>query len=116
MRTAAAISGIDCLALTKVDGLDGLERIKVAVAYELDGERVELAPDTRKFDRAHPIYEEFPGWMTSTEGIADLDDLPPNARSYIEAISRITGVPLGLIGTGRHRDAAIILRDPFKAA
>ena len=51
--------------------------------------------------------------MTSTEGISDLDDLPPNARSYIEAISQITGISLGLIGTGRHRDAAIILKDPF---
>ncbi|MDE2902016.1 MAG: adenylosuccinate synthase [Chloroflexota bacterium] len=116
VRTAAALSGIDCMALTKVDALDGLERIKVAVAYELDGERTELAPDTRKFDRARPIYEEFPGWMFPTEGISDLDDLPPNARSYVEAISQITGIPLGLIGTGRHRDDAIILRDPFGAA
>ena len=115
VRTAASLSGIDYLALTKVDALDGLERIKVAVAYELDGKRTELAPDTRDFDRARPIYEEFPGWMKSTEGISDLDDLPPNARSYVEAISQITGIPLGLIGTGRHRDAAIILRDPFAA-
>ena len=51
--------------------------------------------------------------MTPTEGINDLDDLPPNARSYVESISQITGIPLGLIGTGRHRDAAIILQDPF---
>jgi len=98
-----------------LDALDGLERIRVAVAYELDGRRTELAPDTRNFDRARPIYEEFPGWMSPTEGISDLDDLPPNARSYVEAISQITGIPLGLIGTGRHRDAAIILRDPFAA-
>ena len=116
VRTAAALSGIDYLALTKIDGLDGLDRIKVAVAYELDGQRAELAPDTRRFDRARPIYEEFPGWMTPTEGISDPGDLPPNARSYVEAISQITGLPLGLIGTGRHRDAAIILRDPFAAS
>ena len=76
VRTAAALSGIDWLALTKVDALDGLERIKVAVAYELDGQRTELAPDTRRFDRARPIFEEFPGWMTPTEGINDLDELP----------------------------------------
>ncbi len=116
VRTAAALSGIDRLALTKIDCLDQLERINVAVAYELDGRRVELAPDTRKLERARPIYEEFPGWRASTEGAQDLADLPANARSYVDAVSAITGVPLGLIGTGQHRRDAITLTDPFAEA
>lgn len=113
VRTAAALSGIDRLALTKIDCLDTLDRIKVAVAYELEGSRVELAPDTRQLERATPIYEEFPGWRVSTVGVSNIDELPPNALRYIEAIGEITGIPIGLIGTGQHRDAAITLADPF---
>jgi adenylosuccinate synthase len=113
VRTAAALSGIDRLALTKIDCLDTLDRIKVAVAYELEGSRVELAPDTRQLERATPIYEEFPGWDDSTVGVSNIDELPPNALRYIEAIGEITGIPIGLIGTGQHRDAAITLADPF---
>ena len=113
VRTATCLSGIDRLALTKIDCLDALNVIKVAVAYTIDGSRVELAPDTRQLEKAEPIYEEFPGWKTSTAGTTRLEDLPPNAQSYVKAISEITGVPIGLLGTGQHRNDAIVLEHPF---
>ena len=113
VRTAACLSGIDRLALTKIDCLDALDVIKVAVAYKIDGSRVELAPDTRQLEKAEPIYEEFPGWKTSTAGTTRLEDLPPNAQSYIKSISEITDVPIGLLGTGQHRNDAIVLEHPF---
>ena len=113
VRTAGALSGVDRLALTKIDGLDTLERIQVCVEYELDGKRVRLAPDTRALERARPVYEEFPGWMTSTEGVERFEALPAAAQQYVRAIEQIVGTPVGLIGTGQARTSIIALANPF---
>ncbi len=116
VRTAGELSGIDALALTKIDCLDDFERIQVCVEYELDGRRVQVAPDTRGLKRAKPIYEEFAGWQSSTSGQRDFEALPANARRYVRAIEEITGIPVAFVGTGQHREAIIELRDPFDLA
>jgi adenylosuccinate synthase len=113
VRTAHALSGLDRLAMTKIDGLDGLERVRICTEYELEGRRLQIAPDTRDLARVKPVYEELPGWQQSTSGIRDFDALPANARGYLRAIEEVTDVPIGLVGTGQHRSAAVVLEDPF---
>ena len=115
VRTATALSGLDRLAVTKIDGLDGLERVRICVEYELAGRRLQIAPDTRDLARVKPVYEELPGWTESTNGIDDFDALPANAQRYLRAIEEVTGVPIGLVGTGQHRAAVVALEDPFVA-
>jgi len=113
VRTAVALNGIDAIALTKIDILDEFERLPICVAYQVDGRRVELAPDTRALARAEPVYEELPGWRQPTGGITQLEALPPNAQRYLRRIQEVCGVPIGLIGTGQQRAAVISLDDPF---
>ncbi len=110
VRTAAALSGIDALALTKMDALDEFETISVCEAYELDGRRVELAPDTHALVRARPIYRELPGWLATTAGVTEYDQLPPNAQLYVRTVEEMTGTPIALVGTGQHR-TAVVTRD-----
>ena len=114
VRTAGALSGIDALALTKIDCLDSFDRIRVCTEYELDGARVQLAPDTRGLERAKPIYEEFPGWLSPTSGVGTFDVLPANAQRYVRGIEEITGFPVTFVGTGQHREAIIELQNPFE--
>lgn len=116
VRTAGALSGIDALALTKIDCLDTFDPIQLCVAYELDGRRVELAPDTRALERVRPIYEQVPGWLSSTQGLRDFDRLPPNAQGYVRVVEEITGIPVGFVGTGQHRADIVALDHPFAPA
>ena len=115
VRTAAALSGIDALALTKIDALDEFETIRLAEAYELDGRRVELAPDTHALSRARPIYQDLPGWMASTRGLTEYEQLPPNAQLYVQKVEEITGIPVALVGTGQHRNAVVTRNLAFGA-
>ena len=111
-KYAAELNGFDSVALTKLDVLDALDEIKVCVGYEIDGERVDTFPavshDLRKIK---PIYEVLPGWGTDTLGVTKNDDLPENARRYVEFLSNFIGVEIGLISTGPERDQTIILKD-----
>jgi adenylosuccinate synthase len=110
-RYAADINGFTSVALTKLDVLDALDQIKVCTGYRLDGREVESFPAVSKdLRRAEPVYETLPGWNTSTEGITELDKLPPNARAYVEYLSRAIGVEIGLVSTGPERDQTIICR------
>ena len=110
VRTAGALSGIDALALTKIDVLDDFESLRVCEAYEVDGRRMDLAPDTHVLARARPIYRDLPGWMDSTAGASNYDELPPNAQLYVRTVEEVTGIPVALVGTGQHR-TALITRD-----
>lgn len=109
-RYAAELNGFDSLALTKLDVLDALADIKVCVAYEFDGERIDTFPavsnDLRKIK---PIYKTLPGWQSNTEGITSFDELPENARQYVRFISEQIGVEIGLISTGPERDQTILM-------
>ncbi len=111
-KYAAELNGFDSVALTKLDVLDALEEIKVCVGYEIEGHRIDTFPavshDLRKIK---PIYEVLPGWGTDTLGVTKIDDLPENARRYVEFLSNFIGVEIGLISTGPERDQTIILND-----
>ena len=111
-RYAAELNGFDSVALTKLDVLDALDEIKVCVGYEIDGKRVDTFPAVSSDLRLiKPVYEILPGWMTTTVGMTEFEQLPDNARKYVEFLSSQIDVEIGLISTGPERDQTIILRD-----
>ncbi|WP_323659619.1 adenylosuccinate synthase [Aliarcobacter butzleri] len=105
VRYASRLNGCDQLALMKLDVLDGFSKIKVCVAYELDGKRIDYMPSDMQ--NVKPIYEEIDGW-DSVVGIQDFDKLPVNAKKYIEKIEEITSVKVGIISTSPERADTII--------
>ncbi len=110
MRLAVEVSGIDSIALTKFDVLSGLDPIRLAVAYEIDGEhRNEMPLTAREMERAVPVYEEWPGWTGELRGARRLDQLPREARQVVDRIAEISGAPVGLISTGPDREETIVL-------
>ena len=114
LKRAVQINGINGLAITKLDVLDGLETIKVCIAYEYRGKRRELAPlDADGWEECKPVYLEFPGWEESTAGIRDWNKLPPAARAYLRAVEELSGCRLAIVATGADRDDTIVLDDPF---
>ena len=114
VRRARQLNGLTGLCVTKLDVLDGLERIKLCVAYERDGRRLETAPmGASAVQDYRPVYEELPGWQASTVGVRRYDDLPDNARAYLKRIEELTEVPVDIISTGAERHDTIILRHPF---
>lgn len=107
-------NGVTGLCVTKLDVLDGLERIKICVGYRLGGELVDGTPMlVDRYAECEPVYEELPGWQASTVGITSHAALPPAARAYLRRIEEILGVSLDIISTGPDRDQNIILRHPF---
>jgi adenylosuccinate synthase len=114
LRYAARINGLDELALTKLDVLSGLERLKVAVAYERGRERTEVFPaefGLESLAQWRPVYEELPGWAEDISGVRRREDLPPAAREYVAWIEEQVGVPVTLIGVGPEREQAIALNN-----
>jgi adenylosuccinate synthase len=109
LRYAVRLSGITEIALTKLDVLSGLDRLKVCVAYETkDEERLGELPDNQTiFHGCRPIYEEVPGWHEDISTCTELEDLPPGARNYVDLIADALGVPITLIGTGQGRHQVI---------
>jgi len=111
-RYSARISGIDRWALTKLDVLDKLDKIKICVAYELDGRRIDTVPARSKdLERCVPVYEEVEGWQTSISDVSRHDDLPAAAKDYIARIEELTGVETGILSLGPRRDSTIVLDD-----
>jgi adenylosuccinate synthase len=114
LRLGVRLSGMDGLALTKLDVLSGLPEVKVCVAYQLDGVELDEPPlDPEDIDRATPVFARFDGWDAIPGDARDLSDLPPAARRYVDAIERLAGVPFHLVSVGPDREKTIILRDPF---
>ncbi len=114
LRRAAQINGLSGLCLTKLDVLDGLEEVKVCVAYEHKGRRRILPPSSaEEYAECTPIYETLPGWRQSTEGVREWDALPQAARDYIRFIEEQVGVPVAILSTGPERNETLILQDPF---
>jgi adenylosuccinate synthase len=114
MRKSVHLNSLSGLCLTKLDVLDGLEKIGICVAYRLDGTEVSVAPvGAECFARCEAVIEEIPGWQESTAGVTDFDRLPPEARAYIRRIEEVTGVPVDILSTGPDRDETIILKHPF---
>jgi adenylosuccinate synthase len=111
-RYAADINGFTSVALTKLDVLDALDEIKVCTGYLLDGRPCESFPAvSQDLRRIEPVYATLPGWKTSTEGITEMDALPPAARQYIDFLSHSIGVEIGLVSTGPERAQTIICND-----
>ncbi len=114
LKRAVQINGINGLAITKLDVLDGMPTIKVCIAYEYRGKRRELAPlDAAGWDECKPVYLEFPGWDEPSSGVRDWNKLPAAARAYLRAVEELSGCHLALVATGADRDDTITLRDPF---
>ncbi len=103
-RYSARVNGLTGLALTKLDVLDTLPEISIANAYRIpEGELTEFPADNRSLAHAEPVYETLPGWQCSTEEVRKLEDLPRNARAYLERIEEITSTPIDMIGVGTRR-------------
>jgi adenylosuccinate synthase len=116
VRYAVRVNGLDALALTKLDVLDGLGELKVCTAYRCHGATLtEMPGDLGQLSACEPIYETLPGWTASSAGVRDFDKLPREARSYIGRLEEITGVPAAVISTGSAREDTII-RDGSVAA
>ena len=105
VKHAGRLNGCDQLALMKLDVLDGFKKIKICVAYDLNGERIDYVPSS--LEGLKPIYEEIDGWE-SVVGIRDYEKLPVNAKKYIEKIEEITSVRVGIVSTSPERDDTII--------
>lgn len=112
LRFAVRVNGLTGIALTKVDVLTGQDSIQLCVAYELDGKRLDVPP-YEDLDRVRPIYETLPGWKEPLDNCRSLDDLPTNAKKYIEVIEEATGCRVALLGVGPDREQTIVVRTPF---
>ena len=115
VRQTIKISGINGIALTKLDVLDELDEIKICVGYDLKGKKLDYLPAASEDQfNVKPIYKTFPGWKTSTQGIRNMVDLPENAKKYIYALEDFISAKISSISTSPERDDTILLEDPFK--
>jgi len=112
VRHSVALSGLDAIALTKLDVLTGIDPLRICVAYEIDGKRRDLPPMTRHgWERATPIYEEMPGWRDDLGTARSLDELPAAARKYIDRLSALVEAPVTLVSVGAGREQTIRIGD-----
>jgi adenylosuccinate synthase len=117
VRYAVRINGLDALAITKLDVLDGLERLEICTGYRCHGETItEMPGETAQLAACEPIYESMPGWNTPTLGITRYGDLPSEARQYIKRLEEVCGVPAAIVSTGSDRDHTIVRDDTIAAA
>ena len=114
VRQTCAVSGVSGIALTKLDVLDGMEELRIATGYELDGERLDALPVASDAQaRARPIYESLPGWGESTAGARRWADLPAAAIKYVRRIEEVIRCPVALVSTSPEREDTILVTDPF---
>ena len=115
VRQMARVSGLDGIALTKLDVLDGFAEINVCVAYELDGQRIDSLPAGQNAQaRVKPIYQTFEGWTQSTRGARSWSSLPAQAVKYVKAIEELIECPVAMLSTSPEREDTILVRDPFQ--
>jgi adenylosuccinate synthase len=114
IQDSVRLSGLDSLAITKLDVLTGVEKLKICVGYELDGERIIARPASlKKLAGCTPVYMEIPGWQEDISEARQLDQLPPQTHAYLETIEEITGVPISIISVGPGREETIMVQDLF---
>ena len=115
VKQTVRTSGITGIALTKLDVLDGLDEIKVCVAYELDGKRIDYLPASMDAQaRVKPIYETLEGWKDTTAGARSWNELPAQAVKYVRYIEELIGTPVSMLSTSPERDDTILVADPFQ--
>jgi len=115
VKQTCAISGVNGIALTKIDVLDELENLYICISYQLNGKKIDYFPSSLHDQiKAKPIYKHFDGWLKNTRGIKKWKDLPSNARQYINFIKKYCGVKISSISTSPKREDTILLENPFK--
>ncbi|MDR2164135.1 MAG: adenylosuccinate synthase [Zoogloeaceae bacterium] len=116
LRRSVRINGLTGLCITKLDVLDGLDALQVCVGYRLDGRIIDLLPvGADEVARCEPVFEILPGWKESTFGIRRWEELPANARAYLDRLETLCGVPIDIVSTGPERAETILKRHPFMA-
>ncbi len=114
VRYSVRVNGLTSLALMHLDTLAGLDRVQICVAYAIDGRRVDHFPNNlRVLKQCKPVFEEMDGWKGDLSGARSLDDLPANARRYIDRISELIGIPITVISVGGKRTETIVVEEPF---
>ncbi|HKV00458.1 MAG TPA: adenylosuccinate synthetase, partial [Vineibacter sp.] len=114
VRQAVKLNGMDGVALTKLDVLDGMSEVKVCTAYTLGGQTIERFPFTMDAQaKIEPVYETFEGWQQSTRGARSWVDLPAAAIKYVRRLEELIGCPVALLSTSPERDDTILMKDPF---
>ena len=115
VRQTVQTSGIDGIALTKLDVLDGLKEIRIAVKYRLDGREIDHLPPVEGAQRrVEPVYETMEGWQDSTQGARTWNDLPAQAVKYVRHLEELIGAPVALLSTSPEREDTILVHDPFQ--
>ncbi|MFT5226044.1 MAG: adenylosuccinate synthase [Polaribacter sp.] len=116
LNRSLKINSVSGLCITKLDVLDGLETLKIAVAYRYKGQEITNPPaGADNYEACEPVYIEMPGWQESTYGMQSYDDLPAAAKAYLEKIKALSGVPIDIVSTGPDRVETIVLRHPFSS-
>jgi adenylosuccinate synthase len=114
LRYACRTNGLDSLVLTHLDVYDDMHEVKACVAYEIDGNRLERFPASiQMLNKAQPVLEPFPGWKTNIKSCQTYDELPKQAKSYMEFIERYTETPIDIVSVGYKRRETIVRRDPW---
>jgi adenylosuccinate synthase len=114
LRRAIQINGVSGLCITKLDVLDGMDKVRICAGYRIGGALHDLLPlGAEDAARCEPIYEDMPGWPESTVGISEYARLPALARAYLERLQALCGAPVDMISTGAERKETIVLRHPF---
>jgi adenylosuccinate synthase len=117
LKRSAQVNGLTGLCITKLDVLDGIDKLLLCTGYELDGEITDILPmGADEIARCTPIYETLEGWSDSTVGVTDYAKLPVNARLYLQRIEQFTGVPIAMVSTSPDRDHTIMLQHPYLPA
>ncbi|MFZ5484216.1 MAG: adenylosuccinate synthase [Pseudomonadota bacterium] len=115
LKRAIQINGISGLCVTKLDVLDGMETVRIATGYTLDGEVCDILPvGSEALSGCEPVYEEWSGWKESTVGVATFEELPKNAQAYLNRMQELCGVPIDIVSTGPDRKETIVRRHPFE--
>jgi adenylosuccinate synthase len=116
LKRAVQLNGLSGICITKLDVLDGLDVVRVAVGYRVGDETRDILPvGAEALAICEPIYEEHPGWKESTVGIKSFEQLPKNAQSYLRRLEAHVGAPIAIISTGADREETIVLRHPFES-
>ena len=112
LRYSARLNSLDALAVTRLDVLDNMQKIKMCVGYKIDGVEIKQIPASLKtLSKVEPVYEEFNGWLTDTTKCRKYEELPEGAQKYLQRLSEVAGVELGIVSVGPNREQTIVLKE-----
>ena len=112
LKYSARLNSLDCLAVTRLDILDKMPKIKMCVGYKIDGQEIKQIPASLNvLAKVEPVFEEFEGWLTDITSIRTFDELPVQAKTYLNRLSEVAGVELGIVSVGPEREQTIVLQE-----